>query len=274
MAQLQCILHPPETDCPEEDVQLFDEVKWAKVQAAATRRQKLLKLSKCSGIYETLPEAPSPSDGYHNTCYYRFTAIASETEVPATTSKDRKFLRSQSTQLKVSSSGVLPKVCIFCSKARKKVEGKEQPLTSCEYDSVEKNIKEAAQVLNDNDMLVKIGNVGFHSREVKYHNVCKLCCSEKNIFMYIESSVIDNRRPEYLVSLHRHYCQYLERESDGDVAPHTVRTLGEKIVQHIGDRVKLDFLAEKKVQFYIPAKPTKSWPFPWLQNAAQPKNVL
>jgi len=299
MAQLQCILHPPETDCPEEDVQLFDEVKWAKVQAAATRRQKLLKLSKCSGIYETLPEAPSPSDGYHNTCYYRFTAIASETEVPATTSKDRKFLRSQSTQLKVSSSGVLPKVCIFCSKARKKVEGNEQPLTSSEYDSVEKNIKEAAQVLNDNDMLVKIGNVGFHSKEVKYHNVCKRrylndmrdelkkanappaedkqvnsAALTKKIFMYIESSVIDNRRPEYLVSLHRHYCQYLERESDGDVAPHTVRTLGEKIVQHIGDRVKLDFLAEKKVQFYIPAKPTKSWPFPWLQNAAQPKNVL
>jgi len=50
----------------------------------------------------------------------------------------------------------------------------------------------------------------------------------KTIFMYIELSVIDNRSPEYLVSLHRHYCQYLERESDADVAPHTVRTLGEK----------------------------------------------
>jgi len=60
-------------------------------------------------------------------------------EVPATTSKDRKFLGSQSTQLEVSSSGALLKVCIFCNKAGKK--GKE-PFTSCEYDSVE-NIKEA-----------------------------------------------------------------------------------------------------------------------------------
>jgi len=92
--------------------------------------------------------------------------------------------------------------------------------------------------------------------------------------MYIESSVIDNDRPEYLVSLHCHYCQYRERESDGDVARHTVRTLGEKIVQHFGDRVKLDYSSRKKVQFYIPAKPTKSWPFPWPQNAAQPKNIL
>ena len=58
--------------------------------------------------------------------------------------------------------------------------------------------------------------------------------------MYIESSVIDNDRPEYLVSLHCHYCQYREGESDGDVARHTVRTLGEKIVQHFGNRVKLD----------------------------------
>ena len=121
MSQLQCILHPPETDCPGEDVQPFDKVQWAKVQAAATRQQKLLKLSKYSGICETLPETPSASDGYRNSCYYRFTAIASETEVPATTSKDHKFLRSQSTQLEVSSSGVLPKVCIFCNKARKKV---------------------------------------------------------------------------------------------------------------------------------------------------------
>jgi len=149
MAQLQCILHPP-----WEDVQPFDEVKWAKVQAAATRRRKLLKLSKYTGICETLAETPCASDGYHNTCYYRLTAIASETEVPATTSKGHKFPRSQSTQLE-ESSGVLPKVCIFCNKARKKVRGKEQPLTSCEYDAVEKNIKEAVQVSNDNDMLAK-----------------------------------------------------------------------------------------------------------------------
>ena len=83
-------------------------------------------------------------------------------------------------------------------------------------------------------MLVKIGNVGFHSKEVKYHDGCKRrylndtrdelkkanappaeekqvnYAAVKNIFMYIESSVIDNHRPEYLVSLHRHYCQYLE----------------------------------------------------------------
>jgi len=168
----------------------------------------------------------------------------------------------------------------------------------CEYDSLEKNIKQAAQVFNDNDMLVKIGNVAFHSKEVKYHDVCKRrylnnmrdelkkansppaeekqvnSAALKNIFMFIESSVIDNRRPVYLVSLHRHYCQYLERESDGDVAPHTVRALGEKIVQNCGDRVKLDYSSRKEDSVLYSSKANKSRPFPWLQNPAQPKNIL
>ena len=75
-------------------------------------------------------------------------------------------------------------------------------------------------------MLVKIENVGFHSEEVKYHDDCKRkylndmrdelkkansppaedkqvnSAALENIFMYIESSVIDNHRPEYLSLIH------------------------------------------------------------------------
>ena len=75
--------------------------------------------------------------------------------------------------------------------------------------------------------------------------------------MYIESSAIDNHRPEYLVSLHCHYCQCRERESDGDVARHTVRTLGEKIVQHFRDRVKLDYSSRKKGSVLYSSKANK-----------------
>lgn len=41
----------------------------------------------------------------------------------------------------------------------------------------------------------------------------------KFIFMYIEASVIDNNQPEYLVSLNRYYCMFLERESELDLVP-------------------------------------------------------
>ena len=77
------------------------------------------------------------------------------------------------TEQKATSSGVLPPICIFCSKVRKKTKGREVPLVSCEFDSAENSVKEAARALNDGPMLAKIGDINFHSKEVKYHNECK-----------------------------------------------------------------------------------------------------
>ncbi len=134
---------------------------------------------------------------------------------------------------------------------------------------MERNIKDAAKVLNDNDMLVKIGHIEFHSKEVHYHNDCKRAylnkardtvakvkpkdedpnsVALKNLFMCIESSVIDNHRPEYLISLHRHYTSTLEKVLEGEKVciPHKVSTLGEKIAGHFGNRVKLDCLSRKE----------------------------
>lgn len=104
--------------------------------------------------------------------------------------------------------------------ARKKKKGKELLLISCEYDSPEFKVKEAAEVLEDRKMMAKIGSIGFHSKEVKYHNECKRdylnkaraaskpekrlpvnTCHEKafqHLSAYIVSSVIDNNRPEFL----------------------------------------------------------------------------
>ena len=99
----------------------------------------------------------------------------------------------------------------------------------CRYDSCENTVKGAARELNDADMIVLIGDIDFHSKEVQYHESCKraylnknrdtlntktkMSCKEdtnsialSNIYGYIETSVIDNQRPEYLVSLHRQYC--------------------------------------------------------------------
>ena len=114
-----------------------------------------------------------------------------------------------------------------------------------------------------------IGDIGFHSKEVKYHNDCKraylnhkrdplkkgLVSSDgddanrtalTNIFQYIQSSVIDNHRPEHLTSLHRHYTRYLKQISEVETVPHKVSTLGDKIVKHFGDRVKLDCSSKKE----------------------------
>ena len=83
------------------------------------------------------------------------------------------LLRSQTKQHPTTSTGVLSQICIFCSKSRKKKKGREFSLASCEYDSPEANVKEAAQILNYTQLLTKIGSIGFHSKEVKCHHECK-----------------------------------------------------------------------------------------------------
>ena len=53
------------------------------------------------------------------------------------------------------------------------MKGKEITLTKSAYNSSEKNIKDAANALCDTQLLVKIGNIEFSAKEVKYHNDCK-----------------------------------------------------------------------------------------------------
>ena len=55
-----------------------------------------------------------------------------------------------------------------------KIERQRRPtIVSWEFDSAEIIMNEAGRVLNDGQMLTKIGNTGFLSKEVKYHNECK-----------------------------------------------------------------------------------------------------
>ena len=143
------------------------------------------------------------------------------------------------------------------------------PLTNCELDCIEENIKDAANILHDRLMLVKLGNVGFHSKESKYHNICKrdylnrarsavteqmkseAKTHERNLqemaferfVSYIQSSVIDNNRPEYLVSLHGQCCQFVDRiasDENVDIVRSATNILSDKIFKTFGDNVMLE----------------------------------
>ena len=70
-----------------------------------------------------------------------------------------------------------------------------------------------------------------------------------SLFWYVEASVIDNNRPEYLISLHRRYRDYLKDLPEG-VGISLVRTLGDKISEHFGARVKID-LPNKKTGLVV-----------------------
>lgn len=61
--------------------------------------------------------------------------------------------------------------------------------------------------------------------------------------------MIDNNRPEFLTSLYRQYCQYLDKVSVdmGVTVTHsTAKTVGDKIVKQFGDKVNLEIMCEKQ----------------------------
>ena len=91
--------------------------------------------------------------GYHMTCYRRFEALSKlqcgkmeEVEKLAgqscgsnvQNSDEHIFstliMRSVIKSLKpAQSTGIFPKVCLFCNEARKRIKGKEQELSSAEF---------------------------------------------------------------------------------------------------------------------------------------------
>ena len=172
--RLQCILHTDTSgERCDEPIQVFDLDKWNKVKDSAKKRMKRPQASS-SKYWEAcmkLQNNLSDTCGYHRSCYNRFNAIPQKDD-PLERNVN-VLLRSQAPIRSATTSGVLPKVCIFCNMARKKKKGKELLLISCEYDSPEFRVKEAAEILEDKTMLAKIESIGFHSKEVKYHNECK-----------------------------------------------------------------------------------------------------
>jgi len=124
----------------------------------AIRRSKDLKYKNV-----VLPEKTGGSEGYHMSCYRRFTALNKEymkldpicTTVNYTT-------RSKTTSFSSTSTGILPKNCNFCGKKDKKHNNKKQPLvSSVETVNFEEKIKEYANLFEDHQMLAKLGDVDF-----------------------------------------------------------------------------------------------------------------
>ena len=71
-----------------------------------------------------------------------------------------------------STTGIFPKVCLFCNKERKKIKGKEQKLTDVETAIFEANIRKYAIWKEDNIMLAKISQIHPAAKQVKYHGWC------------------------------------------------------------------------------------------------------
>ena len=73
-----------------------------------------------------------------------------------------------------SNAGIFPKICLFCSSARKKVKGKGQNLINVETSEFQEKVTQYAAWLQDQPILTKITAVDLTSKEAKYHDVCRV----------------------------------------------------------------------------------------------------
>ena len=105
------------------------------------------------------------------TCYKRFTTPSKEyTKADMAQTSASYTTRSQSNVLSTTSTGVLSKVCIFCEK---KDNNRKQSLMNVETPNFENKMKEYTSLLQDNKMLVIIGDIEFVAKETAYHEICR-----------------------------------------------------------------------------------------------------
>ena len=86
-----------------------------------------------------------------------------------------------------SATGVLHPICIFCNKGRKKIGGSWKEPGKNEKHETEIAIRNKPKMLNDESMILKVGNYNFGegpdfvAKEVHYHRECKRNYLQKKI---------------------------------------------------------------------------------------------
>ena len=269
MENCTCILHTGQSN--NEDIKPFDTHTWQKVVEAKMSRLFKFSSSKYLSICDQLPDSYDDSIGYHTACYKNFTAVTKSDTVSEEGSRRDSILRSDSILGKTStSSGILPKKCIFCNLSRKKVKGKEEKLGNCETREAEKCIKDAATNLEDSKLLAEIGDVDFVAKEVKYHHSCRKLYLNKAMreqsaqdnpsdyskdrilhtkaFSYLENyinvSVIQKGQAEFMTSIYSRYMSvFTDLGGDGD--SYTLQKLTQKILTHFNAEVKIEKCSNK-----------------------------
>ena len=166
-------------------------------------------------------------------------------------------------------NGVLQPACIFCNWSRKKCQGKHEGLGSCETSDAQEKIRYAAIVLKDEVLLLKIGNVDFIAKEVKYHHSCRkdylneaerqekthrdsehaqLCdlheIAFKRLYEHISTFIIQKGCAELLSSLKFRYLRILMDLGEYD-SSYTSQKLSEKILTQFSDRLRTYCLSNK-----------------------------
>ena len=135
---------------------------------------------KYDAVINSISALLIPSYDYHSACYKNLTAISKPKIKPTTSTRSTTVsTRSEITSpLLPSAIGVLPPICIFCNEGKKLEVLWKEPGKNEKYET-EIAIRNRAKMLNDESMILKIGNYNFGekpnfvAKEVYYNHECK-----------------------------------------------------------------------------------------------------
>jgi hypothetical protein len=157
----------------DEVIKPLDPNTWEKNKTAQATRHRICNESKYFSI--NLPSEYMESMGYHTQCYRDFTAVP-RTSLPATGNVDQKIhvLRSGVDHGHADTVGIFRKTCIFCNAMTKSLgKGRREPLGNCEQTKGAESIRNAAEALQDEVMMAKLGGIDLIAKEVRYHDTCR-----------------------------------------------------------------------------------------------------
>lgn len=146
-----------------------------------------------------IPNVPDQINGYHSSCYRIFTAVKTadiekfnslpdlevlpEPTVENTSNEDldHNILTRQKVNLplKSSTTGIFKNVCIFCNNFFLYYKRKKYGLIPVRTINVQNSIMSSVKVLDDTKMRLKVDNIDFIAKEVKYHQVCRVFYQNK-----------------------------------------------------------------------------------------------
>ena len=175
----RCIFHEGEGES-EGKITPFSENSLQKCkQILEVRKHNLAKYHEIS-----LPDSLGGVEGYHKSCYGRFTAISAtlreqlkalpKNDTESSPSLTRSKLKGIKSPVVVSNSGILEQLCIFCGKVVRKKNDKRHTLTKAETKEFEDNIKMYMRWREDDIMMAKLQAIGFSVKEVHYHGICRV----------------------------------------------------------------------------------------------------
>eukprot|EP00794_Sanderia_malayensis_P002234 gene2234-2545_t len=179
--KIACIVHYK--NIKEESITRLTEKSHSSLLASKSIRERLggdnWHKEQCEGI----PQVFSDDQGYHRSCYAKFTLAKSYAKrrssdfAEGVRTDSQRSLRSCDPTASSSAVGTIlfPKQCMICKKSTpKSVKGKKQPLSLIVTKQAETTLKQAAALHNDQELLVQIQDQDLIAKELLKHRKCYL----------------------------------------------------------------------------------------------------